>query len=67
MTAKQQYDQTRNEINSMLQQINELLNEKDKIAEKDANNWGHTGDLGYIKEQLTDIVNFLNNNELLKP
>ena len=67
MTAKQQYDQTRSEINSLLMQLSELLKTKDKLAENDVNNWGYAGDLGYIKEQLTDIVNFLNNNELLKP
>ena len=59
MTAQQQYNQTRNDINTILQQLNELLDEKDKQAKNDAKNWGHAGDLGYIKEQLTTIVNFL--------
>ena len=55
----QQHTQTRVEINSLIQQLNELLDEKDKQAKNDAGNWGHAGDLGHIKEELSNIVNFI--------
>lgn len=59
MTAQEQYKNTRKEISSLIKQLNQLLDLKDKTADKDSENWGHAGDLGYIKEQLTIIVNFL--------
>jgi ElaB/YqjD/DUF883 family membrane-anchored ribosome-binding protein len=59
MTAQHQYQQIRTEINSLIEQLNRLLNSKDMQAEKEPENWGHAGDLGHVKEQLTNIVNIL--------
>ena len=59
MTAKEQYQQAREEINSLIQQLNELLDAKDRKVRNDTENWGHAGDIGHVKEILTNMVNFL--------
>ena len=59
MTAQEKYQQSRKEINSLIEQLNLSLNRRDLQADKEPDNWGHAGDLGHVKEQLSNIVDFL--------
>ena len=59
MTAQEQYQKFREDINLLIKQLNRLLNRKDLQADKEPDNWGHAGDLGHVKKQLINIVDFL--------
>ncbi len=57
--AKKAYRQSRKEIDALIKQIQQKLT----THGKDDITWAHHGDLGYVKEQLSIIDQFLANED----
>jgi hypothetical protein len=63
-TARDLYDERREDIARVLDWI-ELELEKHRInAKANPADWGYAGDLGHVREKLIETLAFLSNNEL---
>lgn len=53
--AKTEYQRLQGELKLLMRQIESGLREHNLDAREEGHHWGHVGDLGSIKEVLTDI------------
>jgi hypothetical protein len=59
--ADQAYRSRLRETRRLLSDIEKALSTHEKEQKEDKGNWGFAGDLGRVKEDLTDILKFLRN------
>ena len=58
-TAEQAYKSDRELVLENLATINGLLKKADESQARTPKSWGHVGNLGYVNEQLEEIISFL--------
>lgn len=62
-TASELYDERREDITRMMNWIELELDKHKTKAEANPKNYGYAGDLGYVRENLVEILTFLSNGE----
>lgn len=63
LTAKQQYDEYRDDIARLMKLIQATLKTHAAEAKRDPKNWGYAGDLGHTRSQLIEALAFLRSEE----
>ena len=61
--AAAQYKHRMDGIRKGLRHIDTLLGEHEREQSRDSGNWGFAGDLGYVEEHVTDVLEFLRNGK----
>lgn len=59
MTAQEKYNERQQSISELMKQMQELLKAHTKEQKQNPKNWGYAGELGYVEEQLQELVDFL--------
>ena len=59
MNAHETYEERKEEMIAKVWQIRKLLVVMDEVEEKTPQYWTHAGTLGYINEELNDIIRFM--------
>ena len=62
-TAKQAYEERKNEIGALLDAISQETKMHAEYAEKDGLNWGHAGDLAHVRQNLIETLAFLSQRD----
>lgn len=58
-TVKETYKKRQSEINNQIKLLQLALDAHAKKFEKNETNWGYVGDLGHIKDSISDLTTFL--------
>jgi len=62
-TARELYDERREDIARVLDWIDLELDKHKTTAKGDPKNWCYAGDLGYVREKMIETLAFLSNSE----
>lgn len=62
-TVKQTYQKHQDEIKSKIKALEVALKNHAKQFSKNETNWGYAGDLGRVKEVLSELDNFAKSNK----
>ena len=62
-TATEAYRDRMTDVRSLMDLLKTELRLHERKAKADLRNWGYAGDLGYIKDRLTDAIAFIGNKD----
>jgi hypothetical protein len=57
--AEKAYDQRVKSCREKIKRVTDVLNKDEKEFKKDLKDWGYVGSLGYVEEQLDEILKFM--------
>lgn len=61
--ADTQYKVRLREVRGHLDKISDLVTKHEFLQSNEPRNWGYVGDLGYVAEELGNVVRFLKNED----
>jgi hypothetical protein len=64
MTATQKHAERQKDIAALLKLIQKELRKHATKQKRDPRNWGFAGSLGYVQDELTEVLAFLMGSEL---
>lgn len=61
--AKKAYNTRKDNVQRMMSQLSEIVADHSRAFRNESSNWGYVGEIGYVEEQLQDLINFLQSDK----